>query len=528
MTTRIKTRHDTAANWLSVNPLLALGEAGFETDTRKVKYGDGVTVWSDLLYASEPNQFDHKWSDGVNDNTWHVVTVTGAKEFDYDTPGHKYTIVANTATLTNVTSYSVDSTVYDMEYVDIAVANGSNIHIYVNNDHGSRVNVDTVTSGSTYTFTLADPISANPGDEVTIEAWYRGTQQVWDRYDYWNYIDIATSVTATNTIVVDTTHYQQDPGWAYMWEQQLPNNVTDHSIIFDEWHPEIDARAITSVTTASNGLVTITFDGPPKNVNAIELNTITTTPTNAGDGSYNLYFSKTEYPQFKDCVQPWQLQNGDGTYVNSTGNPYSNSQRSGYVVIDGGMPINFQFYRSVDDNDNWYIDLYDQATWTSTSTLEIHWYRRGSNFALDIYDADPEYASLSDGYKWFDWRSDLPQVYQPESRNGVQSGRIMAHCKVYAPEVEEWDQMSFNLDFYNTPSQNYYTRPYDPVRNQYADNLNFFGNSRPFSRFNTNGIGFKSYFGPNNDWTTSTRLKVRIIYKMELIIAESSDNEYYC
>lgn len=52
MTARIKVRHDTASNWSDINPILALGEPGLETDTNKVKYGDGTTAWSDLAYTS--------------------------------------------------------------------------------------------------------------------------------------------------------------------------------------------------------------------------------------------------------------------------------------------------------------------------------------------------------------------------------------------------------------------------------------------------------------------------------------------
>ena len=47
---RIKLRSDTAANWTSVNPVLYPGEFGYETDTRRGKFGDGTTVWSDLDY----------------------------------------------------------------------------------------------------------------------------------------------------------------------------------------------------------------------------------------------------------------------------------------------------------------------------------------------------------------------------------------------------------------------------------------------------------------------------------------------
>ena len=46
----IQFRRDTAANWAGVNPVLAQGEAGVETDTRKAKLGDGVTAWASLPY----------------------------------------------------------------------------------------------------------------------------------------------------------------------------------------------------------------------------------------------------------------------------------------------------------------------------------------------------------------------------------------------------------------------------------------------------------------------------------------------
>lgn len=52
MTTRLQQRRDTAANWTSNNPTLAAGEIGYETDTKKMKIGDGTTAWSSLTYAA--------------------------------------------------------------------------------------------------------------------------------------------------------------------------------------------------------------------------------------------------------------------------------------------------------------------------------------------------------------------------------------------------------------------------------------------------------------------------------------------
>jgi hypothetical protein len=48
MTTRIKLRRDTAANWTDNDPVLALGEAGYDTTNNELRVGDGTSVWSAL------------------------------------------------------------------------------------------------------------------------------------------------------------------------------------------------------------------------------------------------------------------------------------------------------------------------------------------------------------------------------------------------------------------------------------------------------------------------------------------------
>lgn len=45
-------RHDTSSNWSLNDPTLANGEYGVETDTHRVKRGDGVSEWSDLPYET--------------------------------------------------------------------------------------------------------------------------------------------------------------------------------------------------------------------------------------------------------------------------------------------------------------------------------------------------------------------------------------------------------------------------------------------------------------------------------------------
>ena len=60
MTTRIKLRRDTTANWQTNNPILALGEPGLDTTNNSVKYGDGITHWNNLPYSGE----------GTTENVW--------------------------------------------------------------------------------------------------------------------------------------------------------------------------------------------------------------------------------------------------------------------------------------------------------------------------------------------------------------------------------------------------------------------------------------------------------------------------
>jgi len=51
MAVQIQFRRDTAANWTSANPTLAIGELGLETDSKLFKIGDGSTAWTSLAYG---------------------------------------------------------------------------------------------------------------------------------------------------------------------------------------------------------------------------------------------------------------------------------------------------------------------------------------------------------------------------------------------------------------------------------------------------------------------------------------------
>ena len=93
---RLITRGGTAAQWTAANPLLALNEKGRETDTGKIKWGNGTDSWNDLPYEtvnSVPNggttgQVLAKASNADNDTEWVDQSggggVTGRKIYSYN------------------------------------------------------------------------------------------------------------------------------------------------------------------------------------------------------------------------------------------------------------------------------------------------------------------------------------------------------------------------------------------------------------------------------------------------------------
>ena len=62
----IQLRAGTAAQWTAVNPVLKFGEPGLETDTNRVKVGDGVTAWAALGYLAADAELGLEMNEVVN------------------------------------------------------------------------------------------------------------------------------------------------------------------------------------------------------------------------------------------------------------------------------------------------------------------------------------------------------------------------------------------------------------------------------------------------------------------------------
>ena len=75
MASIIQIRRDTASNWTTANPILALGEMGAEIDTSKIKLGDGVTAWASVPYLIDAG--DYLTATSTNTLTNKTITFAG-------------------------------------------------------------------------------------------------------------------------------------------------------------------------------------------------------------------------------------------------------------------------------------------------------------------------------------------------------------------------------------------------------------------------------------------------------------------
>lgn len=74
---KIQFRRGTAAQWTTANPVLASGEPGYETDTKRRKVGDGTTAWNSLPYNFDNTSASAAYSPLVRATTVaYAATVT--------------------------------------------------------------------------------------------------------------------------------------------------------------------------------------------------------------------------------------------------------------------------------------------------------------------------------------------------------------------------------------------------------------------------------------------------------------------
>jgi hypothetical protein len=539
MSSKIQLRRDSAANWTATNPVLSQGEPGLETDTNKVKYGDGSTAWNLLDYASGggsgAGDYSTGFTDGVNDNTYHFTRVQGKKEFNFETEGYKKFEITLTAPMlaalsadSNLTFTATDTS--QIADVWLTWTRENNIYIYkkadydINNYSSYFNNSMTNPSGDSYLMNVSDNTAFMLGDIIVIKYWQEGTVYTGSSYDnYDTYIPDVSETAASNTVTISNAEFYNwlgttNPGDAFA-DLLNADYFDKHALII--YSDNNSARGITDVTDNSDGTFTITFDGTPYKSVSSELKTFTFTAIDARSNDWNITVPASAYPTFAS----------EASYPNNTStNKYTGGiQRSGYYTINGGEPKDFNWYSNINgDQTQFYLNPFNQETYNIGDTIVINFYSQGTALEVDVYRPGNASNNWNNGYKWFDWKDDIGTEYNAGPGNGIMGGTGQLLMQVYREQIGSWSASSDALctNFGFTTMGGFDQSPYDPYDQSDASNWGRDAmNCYPMKDFDESGIIFWSN-QTYNDWSIS--FKARIIYRFDLVIGEGNQNWFNC
>jgi hypothetical protein len=515
MTTRIKLRRDTAGNWASANPVLALGEPGFDTTNNELRVGDGVTAWTSLDPITAGNgDIVSDWNDSLNDNIWRIATVKGTKQFDFETEGYKlleYTFTSSQENL-NTWTLSVDDypELADMWWNYNTEENG--VYIYQGDADSGNLMAAGYNGYSNGVLTIGmDGYNFAAGDKMTIKYWTEGTRALnMNTNTYGWMIPDRTETGLVNSVRIDATENN-----VVSPLQDLTTNTSRHAITFKN-DSRTFSRNITAVSSTDN-VYTITFDGDPIAIKTLELQTVNTTAQNAGaDSTGSLEIPYSAIPDFGLYAKFGWESTDTNKYTGDT-------NRSGYLKINNGSPVNFTFWNAKnDDNKNWQLELGTASTWNPGDTIEIHWYRWDSRIEIDVYQPNTINSNWNNGYRWFDLKTDMPEYHAIES-NGITGGKGTVMCKTYTEEKDYSEYGQWQFGWAGNDNNSEYD-PRDPYRNSYVWDSDSTNN--PFYYFShEDGMVYRSDWQMNGQW--SRKLKVRIMYKFEFNITGESNYGWF-
>jgi hypothetical protein len=170
-------RRDTANRWEEVNPVLALAEPGYETNTGYMKIGDGVTPWTQLPYFAPQVTDDDEVVSGFAQSVWTWIVSPAAPPMERGRMG-AYNPPPRQATELITSCFDVDDRNHvetlealqagDSIYLQVAV-NPESWHIYEVTDTAVDLGDSTYAIPvATKTGSPPDTAPAEPIDVLTV------------------------------------------------------------------------------------------------------------------------------------------------------------------------------------------------------------------------------------------------------------------------------------------------------------------------------------------------------------------------
>jgi len=111
MSVKIKLRRGTLSEWVAANPVLRTGEPGFETDSGKLKIGDGTSTWSQLPYLTGEGGGEVVLED-IDDRVADLLVAGDRISLDYNDNDNSLTINAD-ATYDAAVEWTANHTLED-------------------------------------------------------------------------------------------------------------------------------------------------------------------------------------------------------------------------------------------------------------------------------------------------------------------------------------------------------------------------------------------------------------------------------
>ena len=201
---RVQLRRDIAANWTHGNPVLKAGELGYETDTERVKIGDGSTAWTGLPY----------FGGGGNLGELQDVTITNAANGDFLRWN-------GTAWINDAVNLSTDTV---GSYVQSLVA-GSGITITNNSGEAATPTVAVTTNTFEAYGAASSAVSAHEADTTNIHGITNTS--------------LLVTTTATQTLTNKTIHSPIFTGSV----SGLTSTVNSAAIVWTYYNAEVDLPA---------------------------------------------------------------------------------------------------------------------------------------------------------------------------------------------------------------------------------------------------------------------------------------------
>lgn len=249
----IKLKRGLSTEWTDLNPVLKLGEPGYEKDTKKLKIGDGVTLWNDLPYiGSGTIDFED-----VQDEVANLLKAGNNIVLDYNDDDNILTISTsglqpsgNYATLVNglVPEGQLPSYVDDvLEFNNLASfpSPGESGKIYVALDSSKVYRW----SGSTYIEISSGPSSTDSVPEGTGNLYYTK-----DRINDLLQAGSNISLIYDNTnLTISATGLQPSGNYSVEGHSHVSSDITDFNSSVSGLIPIQNLTAVSGIQISSSG-----------------------------------------------------------------------------------------------------------------------------------------------------------------------------------------------------------------------------------------------------------------------------------